>query len=98
MASFPLLCLKDKKKYTIVIDGKYKINLKYVLLFVVWVFFSAFRYIDANGIGGREAYHYINYFETCIYDTTNILSIFRIYNKYEMSGLMPYFLPHLLII
>ena len=71
----------NKKTFKI---GSYDINFKYfyyLLITLIFVIFSSFRYIS-DGIGGADTYNYINYFKSLGYvpfDLKNTL----IFNGYE---------------
>lgn len=87
MATGGVLCLNNRSKYTIVINKVHKINMAYTLFFIVWVVFAAYRYIAPNGIGGTDAYSYVEYFEKCIYAVSNSFSYraevgFRFFNQF----------------
>lgn len=61
------------------------INRNLLICFILWVFVSVFRFVDKN-IGGTDAPAYIEYFNTCLSNSTNLYSyraepFFRYFTK-----------------
>lgn len=68
------ICLKQAKKQEVAViltgskkaqKGKFRLTRSeayYLLWWFTWVFFAAFRLINSHGIGGTDAWTYINYF------------------------------------
>lgn len=74
MAVVGAYCLSNNKHKIIVIKA-IRIDFAWMIIFILWSGLAIFRCIDISGIGGTDAYGYVNYFQTCLdNNTSNIFS------------------------
>ena len=74
----------SKKPYTVVKRNArtISINSLYVIWWFLWSFVAAFRLINSNGIGGTDAWTYINYFKICNGGSSNIADTILYYAEH----------------